>query len=85
MWCISLSSGASSSTSKMVSVPPMTFCSPERHDGRDALFVPGRQIDLEGGSFLQPAGDLNPALMLFDNAINGRQTQARAAPQLPWW
>ena len=45
------------------------------------LFVPGREIDLEGGAFAEAAGHRDPALMLLDNAINRGQAQARAAAQ----
>jgi hypothetical protein len=51
-----------------------------RQDGRFAFFVADGEIDLEGGAFLEAAGNLDPTLMLLDNALDGGQPQAGAAP-----
>ena len=45
----------------------------------------GRQEDLERGARAELAGDLDPAPVLLDDAIDRRQAQVRCLCQLPWW
>jgi len=65
----------SSSTTRMVSVPPMTRAARRGQVEVAALFVAARQKDLERGAFIDAAGDGDPALVLLDDAIDGGQAQ----------
>ena len=61
---------SSSSTSRIVSVPPRTSASGWACRSLLSRRRNGRQEDLESRAFAQAAGDLDPALVLFDNAID---------------
>ena len=70
--------GSSSSTNRIVSVPPRNLASA----GAAAAFCSrrgdGRQEDFEDRALAEAAGDLDPALVLLDDAIDRRQPEPGA-------